>query len=131
MANELQRRGKMEKETHPFSEVVRKGFRDGAVFGWLLERNRSSKGGQGRAGAPYQFRPGTGAPAPFASSLWLCSGLLQSLCLDHPLWTGSFCFLSSILPARPDNHKLVVHGPSSFSDTFLWPIQCFYKVLLN
>lgn len=65
----------MEKETHPFSEVVRKGFREGAVFGWLLQRNRSSTGGPGRGRRPLPFQTRHWD----SCSRWLCSGLLHSL----------------------------------------------------
>ena len=39
------------------------------------------------------------------SSLWFYYQHLQSPCLEHPLWTGSFCLLSSTLPFSITTHQ--------------------------
>ena len=61
------------------------------------------------------------------SSLWSCSGLLQYLYLQHLLWIGSFCFLSSTSSAMSYNHKPVVHVPK----LILRQVSLAYTVLFE
>ena len=77
----------MGKGTHPFSDVIRKGFREGAVFGWLLQRNRVQQVDHEGAGIPYHFRPDTGTPVPFA---FFSPALLWAPVVSVFVWTTHY-----------------------------------------
>lgn len=118
--------GRWKRKHMSFSEEVMEGFREEAVFWWLLRRKRSSAGGLGRdrrAGV-WQKRPSPGTPAPLAVFL-LYSEVLWSLCLECPLSTGSFCLTGSLCPPYSRTTSRWSMSQSSFSDRFTWPIRCF------